>query len=538
MIKVFLVEDEVIVRDGIKKNIDWEAHGLEFVGEASDGELAFPMIQERRPDILITDIKMPFMDGLELSRLVKDALPDTKILILSGYDEFEYAKEAINIGITDYLLKPITGAKLLEAVKKTRDLIMEENEKKQMFYLMEQEKLKNEKKDRLQFFNRLVSEMHSASSILEEARKFEIDLLANCYSLILFQIFSDTEELSDKLYEANERVIQWTASIENLIVIDRGIEGFAFILRESSLENMTLRKMEIEKCIQTMMEEYSELSYFGGIGSTIQRLSEFPMSFQTANKAFAYRFFREKNIFFESIGHQQEESKVPYEEKISLSELSTKNMNRRAIDNFLKSGLKREVVGFLDEYFDSFYEQGEKSFIFRQYTTMNLYMEVISMLEEIGFSSKELVELCGEYDQMAHGMNSLKDTKIYLKTVFEAAIELRDEASNKKYHAFLQNAIDFIRENYAHGDMSLNMVAAKVNMSPNHFSSVFSQEMNQTFIEFLTEVRLEKAKELLRGTSMKTAEIAFAVGYNDPHYFSYIFKKNMNCTPREYKTMV
>lgn len=114
MIKVFLVEDEVVIRDAIKNSIDWEQEGYEFVGEASDGELALPMILKEKPDILITDIRMPFMDGLELSRLVKKELPDTNIIILSGYDEFEYAKEAIKIGVEEYLLKPISSNVLLE----------------------------------------------------------------------------------------------------------------------------------------------------------------------------------------------------------------------------------------------------------------------------------------------------------------------------------------------------------------------------------------------------------------------------------------
>ena len=118
MIKVFLVEDEVVMRNGIKNNIPWEQEGFEFVGEASDGELAYPLIKREKPDILITDIRMPFMDGLELSRLVKKELPQIKIIILSGYNEFDYAKTAISIGVTDYLLKPISSAKLLEAVKK------------------------------------------------------------------------------------------------------------------------------------------------------------------------------------------------------------------------------------------------------------------------------------------------------------------------------------------------------------------------------------------------------------------------------------
>ena len=125
MLKVFLVEDEVVMRNGIKNNIPWEQEGFEFAGEASDGELAYPLIKKEKPDILITDIRMPFMDGLELSRLVKKELPQIKIIILSGYNEFDYAKTAINIGVTDYLLKPISSAKLLEAVKKVADMIEE-----------------------------------------------------------------------------------------------------------------------------------------------------------------------------------------------------------------------------------------------------------------------------------------------------------------------------------------------------------------------------------------------------------------------------
>ena len=118
MLKVFLAEDEIVMREGIKNNIDWQGEGFEFVGDAGDGELAYPIIQKTRPDILITDIKMPFMDGLELSRLVKHELPETKIIFLSGYDEFQYAKEAIDIGITDYLVKPVETERLSQAISR------------------------------------------------------------------------------------------------------------------------------------------------------------------------------------------------------------------------------------------------------------------------------------------------------------------------------------------------------------------------------------------------------------------------------------
>ena len=120
MLKVFLVEDEFVIREGIKNNIDWKAHGYEFCGEAGDGELAYPMIQKLRPDIVITDIRMPFMDGLELSRLIRKELPDTEIIILSGYQEFEYAKEAMKNGVKYYLLKPCNELQIIDCIEQCK----------------------------------------------------------------------------------------------------------------------------------------------------------------------------------------------------------------------------------------------------------------------------------------------------------------------------------------------------------------------------------------------------------------------------------
>lgn len=124
MVKVFLVEDEKFVREGIKNEIDWKLYGFDFVGEAADGELALPLIEMSRPDILITDIKMPFMDGLELGRIVKEKFPETVIIFLSGYDDFDYAQKAIHIGASEYLLKPISKEKLLSVLKKIKTVII------------------------------------------------------------------------------------------------------------------------------------------------------------------------------------------------------------------------------------------------------------------------------------------------------------------------------------------------------------------------------------------------------------------------------
>ena len=137
--KVFFVEDEIITREGIRDNVDWRASGFEFCGEASDGELALPLLRAAQPDVLITDIKMPFMDGLQLSKIVREHMPWVKIVILSGHDEFEYAQKAIGLGVTDYLLKPVTVQKLQTVLHKLNmQLDQERMEKERLKELQEQ----------------------------------------------------------------------------------------------------------------------------------------------------------------------------------------------------------------------------------------------------------------------------------------------------------------------------------------------------------------------------------------------------------------
>lgn len=193
MLKVFLAEDEFIIREGIKNNIDWQAHGYEFCGEASDGELAFPLIQKTRPDILITDIKMPFVDGLALSRLVKKELPETEIIILSGYEEFDYAKEAIQIGVARYLLKPINGETLLQEIDSVAEIILGKQKEKEIREKYQKEMEENSLRDQMDLFQHLVTGDCSMEELLSVAGKLDLKIMAPWYSIVLLKIQSMKE---------------------------------------------------------------------------------------------------------------------------------------------------------------------------------------------------------------------------------------------------------------------------------------------------------------------------------------------------------
>ena len=533
MLKIFLVEDEIVMREGIKNNIDWEREGFNFVGEASDGELAYPLIQKTHPDILITDIRMPFMDGLELSRLVKQEMPDLKIIILSGYDEFEYAKEAISIGITDYLVKPIGGAQLLEAVKKVAQTVEEEKQQRQFLETFQKEQEENARIARQKFFRKLVSGKLQVSAALKEGRENGMELAANRYNIVLFQIFTgkEAEAYSEEQNRVSQLIESRAEEIPGVIPVELGLEGWAFILKETSENSLEQMEDELsEKLKDAVVEGADQMEYFGGIGNAVGRLSELNRCFEDANRAFAYRYLKERNQFIHC--DQEPESS---EEEISLSSLNLDKMDRKIVESFLKTGTKAEIPHFIDEYFESLGEKNIQSLLFRQYVTMDMYFAAVAILEQMGYSASDLVERCGDFKTMTAVFSTVEQTKDYMKKLFDAVMELRETVSRKKYSSLLKTAQEYIRSNFKNEEISLNAVAVSVNLSPNHFSTIFSQETGQTFIEFLTEVRMEKARELLRGTSMKTAEIAFAVGYKDPHYFSYLFKKTQDCTPREFR---
>ena len=188
MLKVFLVEDEAVIRDGLRDKIPWEQYGFRFVGEAADGEMALPMIRKTRPDVLITDIKMPFMDGLSLSKIVSEEFPKTKIVIISGYDDFEYARKAIEVGVDQYLLKPITRLTLKKTLLELKEKIEQDMVQNDYQTQFQSEMHVYEQFSRRRFMERLLSGDMPVNEIYEEASRLSLEITAPCYNLLFFYL--------------------------------------------------------------------------------------------------------------------------------------------------------------------------------------------------------------------------------------------------------------------------------------------------------------------------------------------------------------
>ena len=531
-IKVFLVEDEVIIRSGVKKSINWEQEGYEFVGEASDGELAYPMILKEKPDILITDIRMPFMDGLELSRLVKKELPDIKILILSGYDEFEYAKKAIKIGVTEYLLKPISAAKLTEVLNAVAETIRQENEEKNLLETYFAEMRENTERDKMRLFEKLLMGDLSMGEILEAGERFGMNLGASCYKIVLFKILANLENhvYAEQMVDACSSVEQAASMMEGVYVFQRGVEGWAFLLTAQDEKSMEESAKILYQNLKQAMKNYTQLEYFGGIGSTVPRIRSLKQSFREADRAFAARFVEEAN----QIISQKEFEKSQMEEGLKMQGVVQIGKSREMLQKFLSNGTREEVKAFSDAYISRIEEENIRSTMVRQYVVIDVCIVILSFCERIS-SANRLQEEAEELQKMMQKIHSLSEIKKYVVRLLNEAIELRDAESGRRYSDLIAAAKKEIENHYMTEEISLNTVAISVGMSPSYFSSIFSKEAGKTFVEDLTEVRIEKAKEFLMCSSMKTSEIGYEVGYKDPHYFSYIFKKVQGCSPKEYR---
>ncbi len=533
MLKVFLVEDEYVVREGIKNNVAWKEHGYIFCGEAADGEVAYAQIRLKKPDIIITDIKMPFMNGLELSRLVKKDNPDVKIIILSGYEEFELAKSAIIIGVEEYLLKPINAEELITAVNRVAEKIRLENKEKQNLLKLKKEMEENEVEIKRNFFHELISNTQSLSNKLEKGKQLKLELAASFYSIVLFKVSRvkhGDEEFSNRLVHMYSKLFQYFEQ-EEIISFDRNLEGIALLLKADTLDEMNEKQKKYITEIEAIIKLYEKVSYFGGVGCSVDRLSELCTSFEDASRAFAYRFIKEKDMFLKA-------DQINNTEDTPWVDMNyTEYLDKEIAYKFLRNGELGEVNFFVEEYFKNFSHACENSIMFRQYIIMDMYFITANFIDQISKKDEGIKsDVSLQNLQNIHTIiKSYKKTIDFIKDLFSQAITFRNEIATRKFSDIIGETKEYIHKNYCEEEISLNSAASYVNISPSYLSSVFSQETGQTFVKYLTDLRMNKAKELLMCTNKRSNEISTEVGYKDPHYFSYLFKKIHGCSPLQYR---
>ena len=534
MYRVLLVDDEILVRDAIRKRIDWEGLGYELAGDCQNGKEAIEFVKEHPVDVVLTDICMPYVDGMELSHFLHDNYPEILIVIFSGFGEFEYAKKAIQYNVSEYLLKPVTAVELSEVLSNMRKKLesaRKEEQKIRRLTKVSKEYQKNEQMIRSQAISSLVTCSKDMGECIRNLEGMGIFLDATDYRVAVLSIdlYSELHEqnLEQRQESALMAFVVYNISDEIVSNYDAGIAyqesnnktGILFKTNRPREFFGTVKKICGE--IQEKVYETMKLEISIAVGPYVKKADELHFSYDRANEALSYRYLLGGNLLLDL------ESDAKFENDISLY------IELTQLSETVRKNQKREVERILKIIHDKIMESRvnkSRACLYMQQVIRTLSELVEKVHPDPRRIQEERNQLLGKISEKKTFEKAFDVVECYANGACDY-LKMENSSSGKRQ---AMEAVEYIKENYADPDLNLNGICAHLGISTSHFSSIFKEETGETFMEFLIRIRMEKAKELLEHTSLKNYEIAERVGFADPHYFGISFKKMTGKTPTEY----
>lgn len=525
MYTIALIDDEDIVREGIRDLIPWNSLGLELIGECEDGEEGLLLIREKTPDIILLDINMPKITGLELAEIVTKEYPDTKIILITGYDEFNYARTALRMGVEDYILKPVTRSEMVTLLTKTVEKLNQEKEEK------EQDKKVSTKLKQFtplaqqKCIEQLLGEEIDEKLLEKRLTSAEIPSGYPYYGIILI----DGDNMLGREKDENKELTNFAIrNISNEIIEESqsGIlfetDGMSAVLYFTNEEKAPLAGYQTAlKNLKSTINENLGIGVTVAAGTLVRDIKDIKDSYNMARQALASRFFLGADRIIikeeESTKNVAEFNKwLVWEER--LLECIAKDLEIEDVLQDICIEMQDNNVGINNakEIWGHLMVTMLKKFVELDDSVMQCLDGPISINEEI------------------HKRKTLQEIKTLMIELYnKCSIYIQSESTPNKIH--LKNILNFVEHNYHITDLNIQLVCDNVYLSYSHFSSIFKKETGKTFIQYLTEYRLEKAKHMLQYTGLKTYEIAERIGYADARYFSSLFKKQFNMTPSQYR---
>lgn len=527
--KVLLVDDEALIREAISENTKWEELGYELIGTCKNGREAIAKMEQDPADLLLTDICMPYVDGIELTKYTYEHFRETKVVIISGYDDFEYAQTAVKYQVMDYILKPITATELAETLTTIKEKLDKERFQKSDIQKIKGAYIRNLPILKGRFLNSLLAGNLSAEEVRERLKDYKLNLKGSRFVTALVAgddlepFLQQSEEFkTDLAYFAIYNIADEIMNFYQCgITFQDGDEKTVLLFAgDENLEDTVLAvSEEIQECLKKFLKIESTIS----VGRVVENILEVSSSFHDSKKAMEFKFLLG--------GNQIIYAKDLVEKKENLIE----NMGR-LVDNVveaIRSGRENEVrqqVSLFIQALKNAYLTRSRSVFYIQ----NLILSIVNELDVGNLAEGEVIKKEKDFLNEVYTSEHLSEIEEKLKEFcLEMADSFRDEKSNYCKRQALR-ALEYIEKNYGDSEVSLNSVCSYLAMSTSYFSSIFKNYTGETFIEALTKKRMEKAKALLLSSSKKTYEIAEEVGYADPHYFSSTFKKFTGMTPTEY----
>lgn len=522
-IKVLLVDDESLVRKLVSNCIDWSEYGMEIFAEAAGAQEALDIMEETLPDVVFADICMPKMDGIEFSRCVKVRFPYVRVVILTGHDEFEYARQSVKIGVSDFLLKPVNPDEIRNVAGKLQGEILGERQE-----MLEYNRLKRQLDEqkpllRAQFFLEWGSGAYDTDSIEQKLSFFGIPKTAAAYQSAVLELslpmVSSEEEGRLMARLDAERIASGFFSSKEGIFYYKGRNG-----------GLVLFSTVAQEILSALCEEFVGLytqRYKGeitiGVSSSRKEYLQFPQMLKEARQAVDLKIVEGKNL-------------VLHYDQLNLKAVQIESQSQdmfNQLENYLLAGLIEEVEALINDLFEK-----EKRELIRHHRGMSalgahVITVFISVTDECGIPRDAIYSL-NPYKEI-FAFETLPEQQDYLLSLAAGLVQEVRRLRSKNSNQLIDRIRSWIDEHYSDPSIMLTTVASEFNHNSSYLCRKFKQETGETFVEYLSRIRVQKSIDLLKHSDLLNYEIAAEIGISDPHYFGILFKKVMNMSISDFR---
>ncbi|MEI2396452.1 response regulator [Paenibacillus phytohabitans] len=526
--KLCIIDDIKSVVEMISRKPAWQEHGIEVAGTALDGEEGLRIIRETRPDIVLTDIRMPRMDGLKMTRAILEDLPDCKIIILSAYSEFAYAQEAIRLGALDFVKKPFSLDEIVNVVLKAKELCREERQETARLAVMESKIRESLPILRQEYLTFLLHHQTTEADARSRWAYLDIPLAQHDFFVFVAEIDHFAEKLQGQPVQEvellrfslhnilEETISAWTRGV----IIREATDRYVCIMNGSAPDTAAL----ITEACCTNVSQFSRNTLSIGVGPGVSAIHELATAYRQALSALGYHFYTGGN----GVYHYGNIENKP----LSLHSYSA--AAEQELLFALRSGNSGKSLQVLDQLFSELLDSEllpEPRYV--ESVGYELSSKICRVLLE-QFPYEQVEPLERGIEAMKNRVHpSLQDIRSLLSGLCREACALVEEARSLESTRIIHQAIAYIRSHLDTG-LSLEQVAKQINLSPGYFSNLFKKVQGGSFQQYVMHEKMEKAKAMLIG-GLQVQEIAQDLGYEHRRYFSEVFKKYTGMTPSEFK---
>ena len=519
--RVLLVDDEEDIREGISRKMDWLGLGFSLVGEAANGQDALELAESLRPDVILTDIKMPFMDGLELCRILTDRLPAARFVVFSGFDAFEYAKQAIQMNVVEYILKPINADELSAVLRRLKDQLDRERAERRNVELLRSRYTENLPVLRELFYANLLDGHIEPGTERERAAHLDIDLQGEEWAVGLAYIGSDRRDALSTLSVQKLLEESLTADRCRLTLYNDWVAVIVSLTESFTIYDL----IRVLDRVCTLAASYLGLTLTVGVGAPCKELSGMARSAAEARTALEYRSMvgRGQVIYIGDL------------EPDGGQVLTFEEADERTLTAAVRLGSEQEVRDAAAALAGKIREANPSAGQYNLFL-MELVTHLMKMTRRSGVGVEEVFGTGFSLPIQDSALPSLEELEGWCAEHYLRLRTLIRRRQTDSAGQTVEAAKEYIRQHYAESDLSVEKLCAYLHLSSTYFSTLFKRETGTSFTAYVTTVRMEAAAEAIRGTEEKTYLIAQRCGYEDPNYFSYVFKRHFGVTPTKYRS--